>query len=109
MVDELDRFHQELQTMGDRNLTMKERQAAHQRCLAANARLTGLIRQAGGKEKLAFMKWDDVTLSRINYNIISARDIYLTYCYYGPIDRPFDVGQEDSSHAAARREVEELR
>jgi hypothetical protein len=109
MVDELDRYHQELQTMGDTGLPMKDRQAAHARCLASNARLAGLIRAAGGVDKLAYMKWDDATLNRINYNIVQARDVYLMYCYYGPINRPFGVGQEDSAHADARREVEELR
>ena len=110
MVDELDRYYQELKVMSDQNLPMRQRQAAHQGCLASNARLTRLIRQAGGRDKLVDIAWYDASMNRLNYNIFNARDVYLMHCFYGPGQSPpLEVGTEDSSHVEARRELAELR
>jgi len=96
--------------MSDSGRSPDERQAAHRRCLAVNARLMRLIRQAGGSNKLFYVAWDDAALNRLNYNIMIARDAYLSVCYYGPRTAlQFGVKDEDPSHVEARRELAELR
>src|SRR3974390_3046946 len=97
MVDELDGFQRELKTMGDKTLPMPDRQKARTGCLASNARLTKLIQQAGGREKLAYMQWDDTALSRLNWNIVMAQTYYLMVCFYGTREaEKFGVAQKDS-------------
>jgi hypothetical protein len=109
-VDELDQLHSELKTMGDKSLPLANRQKAHQGCLASNARLVNLILEAGGTQKLAYVAWDDRALNRLNMDIISARNAYLMYCYYGVGGtKTFDVEKEDGSHVDARREIAGLR
>ncbi len=110
MVDELDRYYNELKTMADKSLPMRDRQRGHQGCLAANARLVKLIRQAGGSEKLARVPWEDSALSRVNQDIISAQNVYLMYCFYGVGGmRDSDLGPEDSSHVDARSALAGMR
>lgn len=110
MVDELDQFHNQLRTMGDKTLSKQDREKAHLGCLAANARLTSLIEQAGGREKLAHIQWEDASLSRLNWNILQAKTAYLVACYYGTrTSETFGVAQEDPSHVEARRTLAQLR
>ena len=110
MLAELDQFHTELQAMGDKGRSMPERWKARGRCMASNARLGRLIREAGGSEKLAMVPWADAALNRLNYSIMTARDVYLMYCYYGPVTADkFGLDSEDSSHADVRRQIERLR
>jgi hypothetical protein len=110
MVAELDRFHNELKTMGDKTLAIRDRQKAHMGCLASNARLVKLVQQAGGRQKLAYVQWEDVTLNRLNWNIIQAQTAYLVACYYGVATaEKFGVAQEDPSHVEARTMLAQLR
>jgi len=110
MVDELDRFHRELKTMGDKSLPKQDRRQAHEGCLASNDRLVKLIRQAGGRDKLAYVPWQDAELSRLNMNIIGAQTAYLVNCYYGLRGaETSNLADEEPSHVQARAMLAQLR
>lgn len=99
MVGELDRMHEALRILGDAARPKDERLKAKTACLNANTALVRLIGEAGGTDKLVHMSWADPDLTRFNSELVSARDAYLMYCYYG-LAGP-DVVALDRSHAAA--------
>lgn len=100
MVAELDRMHEALMVLGDAARPKGERLKARQACFNANTTFTRLMAEAGGTEKLVHISWADSQLSRMNYDLVAARQAYLVYCYYG-LTRP-EVAAIDSGHAAAR-------
>jgi len=100
MVVQLDRMHESLAVLGDAAQPKPARVKARQACFAATSALARLTAEAGGPEKLIHMRWEDATLSRFNYDVTAARDVYLMYCYYG-LTGP-EVAQMDSGHASAR-------
>jgi hypothetical protein len=100
MVVQLDHMHEALAVLGDAAQSTPARGKARQACFAASSALARLTAEAGGPEKLISMRWDDATLSRFNYDVSAARNVYLVYCYYG-LTRP-EVAQIDSNHASAR-------
>lgn len=100
MVGELDRMHEALAILGDAGKPKDERLKAKTACFKANTALVRLIGEAGGTDKLVHMAWADGELTRFNYDLVSARDAYLMYCYYGLAGS--DVMAVDRSHAAAR-------
>ncbi len=106
MVTELDRFHLALKAMGDTTLPMEDRKKARTGCLASNARLVKLIDQAGGRQKLAWVEWEDSALNRLNQDILAAQTLYLMECYYGVgAAKAFNLAEEDRSHVDARNRL----
>lgn len=100
MVDQLDRMHQSLLVLGDATRPQQKRLDARQVCFNAGGALGQLMREAGGTEKLVHLSWADEQLSAFNLDVVSARSVYTTYCYYG-LTRP-EVLQIDPRHEAAR-------
>lgn len=106
MVAELDQMQSQLQVLGDRSRSKEDRRGARRECFAANSRLLKLIKQAGGKQKL-LTPWEDIALSNLNQNIISAQTEYMVGCYYG--SSAITTTAESSAHAEARNALSGLR
>lgn len=111
MVRELDRAGDALDAMGDRGRPEKQRVRAKRDCLAATSVLARLVREAGGAQKL-MASWDDRRLNEFNMAVLSARDHYLSTCYYGP--KPFEqagvaMPGRTGAHDTARAILAEIR
>lgn len=106
MVAELDRMHAALAILGDAARPKAERLKAKTACFNANTALTRLIDEAGGTDKLVHVRWADERLMRLNYDLVSAREAYIMYCYYGLPGA--EAMAEDRSHTAAREAVRAL-
>lgn len=80
MVRQLDRAEQAVEVMADRSRPESERIRARQACLAASAGLGGLLRQAGGSQKLT-ASWADSRLNEFSRAVLSSKDWYTMACY----------------------------
>ena len=111
MVRQLDRAGAGVETMADRSKPGGARGRAQRECLAATAALARLLREAGGTQKLT-ATWEDTRLNEFSLAVISAKDEYLTMCYYGP--KLFDAAEvripgSVRAHDKARAILPEIR